>query len=283
VAQIFEPSEIASRMLTDADEKIRLTDVPERQQLASVGLPAFEIDTEGNLAPLIPERELHAAAVWASDKVSREATQQFLLRDADGNFPPLRDQFVAAVEAVLRFINVDLLEPPHIWHHRSDYIIHAPPGEEQVLLLSDHDLWKLAALSIKYRAFMARRAEFMKQYRSLQVADLHLEEVVEQAGSVEDMMDALGWLSLQYGERLAEAKLAKQEHDADGELVGAEGEEGAAAAAGGPVGGAGGNGPKRTKRAVRDNEYERARKSVVKKFTEVSVDICSFRRGSNSH
>lgn len=259
-------------MLTDADEKIRLTDVPERQQLASVGLPPFEIDAEGNLAPLIPERELHAAAVWASDKVSREATQQFLLRDADGNFPPLRDQFVAAVEAVLRFINVDLLEPPHIWHHRSDYIIHAPPGEDQVLLLSDHDLWKLAALSIKYRAFMARRAEFMKQYRSLQVADLHLEEVVEQAGSVEDMMDALGWLSLQYGERLAEAKLAKQEHDADGEL-GAEGEEGAAA---GPVGGAGVNGPKRTKRAVRDNEYERARKSVVKKFTEVSADVASI-------
>lgn len=264
---IFEPSEIASRMLTDADEKIRLTDVPERQQLASVGLPPFEIDAEGNLAPLIPERELHAAAVWASDKVSREATQRFLLRDADGNFPALRDQFVAAVEAVLRFINVDLLEPPHIWHHRSDYIIHAPPGEEQVLLLSDHDLWKLAALSIKYRAFMARRAEFMKQYRSLQVADLHLEEVVEQAGSVEDMMDALGWLSLQYGERLAEAKLAKQEH-ADGEPLGVEGEEGLAAA--GPVGGgAGGHGPKRTKRAVRDNEYERARKSVVKKFTEL--------------
>ncbi|GAA5884415.1 hypothetical protein JCM3774_006395, partial [Rhodotorula dairenensis] len=268
---LFEPSEIASRMLTEADEKIRLTDVPERQQLASVGLPPFELDAEGNLAPLIPEQELHAAAVWASDKVSRERTQQFLLRDANGNLPPLRDHFVEAVKAVLRFINVDLLEPPHIWHHRSDYIIHAPPGEEQILLLSDHDLWKLAALSVKYRAFMARRNEFMKQYRSLGagVADLHLEEVVEQAGSVEDMMDAIGWLALQYGERLAEAKVAKQEPQ-EGEAAPAAGEEeeGAAPAAGGAGAGVEDHGPRRMKRAVRDNEYDRARKSVVKKFAD---------------
>lgn len=278
-------------MLTEADEKIRLTDVPERQQLASAGLPPFEIDAEGNLAPLIPERELHAAAVWASDKVSREATQQFLLRDADGNFPPLRDQFIAAVEAVLKFINVDLLEPPHIWHHRSDYIIHAPPGEEQVLLLSDHDLWKLAALSIKYRAFMARRTEFMKQYRSLEaVADLHLEEVVEQAGSVEDMMDAIGWLALQYGERLAEAKLAKQEPQTDGAeagLAAAEGDDGAAASAGAAAAtAAGDHGPRRMKRAVRDNEYDRARKSVVQKFTEVRrpspSSVSAVRRSGDS-
>lgn len=254
-------------MLTEADEKIRTTDVPERQQLASVGLPGFDINDEGDLQPLIPEREIATAAIWASDKISREATQMFLLRDADGNRSPLYQPFVKAVEAVLRFINIDLLEPPHIWHHRSDYIIHAPPGEQQALLLHEHDLWKLASLSIKYRALMARRKEFEEQYRPLQTQDLHLAEILEQAGSVEDMMDALGWLSLRYGDELALAKQAKTE-----DLDGAEqqvGEDGLPLPQ--AVVGTGAAGPKRMKRAVRDNEYDTARKSVVKKFADVRL------------
>ena len=116
-------------MLTAEDDKIRRLDVPERLQVASAGLPDFRFDDSATLVPLIPESEVPTAARWMSERLGRDITEQYLLQDASsGALPPLHAEFLTAVEHVVRFLNIDVLEPPHIWHHRADYLFHAPTG-----------------------------------------------------------------------------------------------------------------------------------------------------------
>ncbi|GAA5879533.1 hypothetical protein JCM1840_003438 [Sporobolomyces johnsonii] len=249
---IFEPSEIASRMLTAEDDKIRTIDIPERLQLASTGLPEPVIGETGELEPLIPEEELRDAALWMSTKMPREAIDKFVLKDDLGNPPPLYDAFLNAIEAVLRFINIDFLEPPFIWHHRSEYLVHFPLGapHPDFLLLED-DLWRISALSIKYRSFIARRNTLKSTFRDLQVEDAYFDELMDQLSTVEEIADAQAWLSMKYGSKLAEIKKAKELEEDDG----ADGEVTA---------------PKQPKykRATRETRYETAKHSIVAKLAE---------------
>ncbi|GAA5881838.1 hypothetical protein JCM1840_001631 [Sporobolomyces johnsonii] len=227
---IFEPSEIASRMLTAEDDKIRTIDIPERLQLASTGLPEPVIGETGQLEPLIPEEELRDAALWMSNKMPREAIDKFVSKDDLGNPPPLYDAFVNAIEAVLRFVNIDFLEPPFIWHHRYEYLVHFPLGapHPDFLLLED-DLWRISALSIKYRSFIARRNTLKSTFRDLQVEDAYFDELMDQLSTVEEIADAQAWPSMKYGSKLAEPKY---------------------------------------KRATRETRYETAKHSIVAKLAE---------------
>ncbi|GAA5941800.1 hypothetical protein JCM1841_000342, partial [Sporobolomyces salmonicolor] len=249
---IFEPSEIASRMLTAEDDKIRTIDIPERLQLASTGLPEPVIGETGELEPLIPEEELRGAALWMATKMPREAIEKFVMKDDLGNTPPLYDAFLDAIEAVLRFVNIDFLEPPFIWHHRSEYLVHFPPGapHPDFLLLED-DLWRVSALSIKYRSFIARRNTLKSTFRDLQVEDAYFDELMDQLTTVEEIADAQAWLSMKYGSKLAEVKKAKELEEEDG----ADGEATA---------------PKQPKykRATRETRYETAKQSIVAKLAE---------------
>ncbi|GAA6018754.1 hypothetical protein JCM10207_005567 [Rhodosporidiobolus poonsookiae] len=280
---IFEPSEIASRMLTEEDEKIRATDVPERLQLANAGLPPFAVTSEGELEPLIPPEELRLAALWMSDKISPQATMQHVLKDAYGNPPPLADEFLSAVENVVRFLNVDFLEPPHIWHHRSDYLFHAPSGEQPRPILVEADLWRIAALSTKYRAFLARRRELLRAWALAQKGGsvseqdrAETDDMVEQLQTVDEVADAQAWVALHYGALVREAR---ESQALEGEGEGAEGEGEKMRER---------EGPKRPKRATREGAYEQAKKTAVSKLAEaigvpprsLALDVAS---GTKTH
>ncbi|GAA5911597.1 hypothetical protein JCM6882_008048 [Rhodosporidiobolus microsporus] len=254
---IFEPSEIASRMLTEADEKIRTLDVPERLQLINAGLPPFTHSaTTGELDPLVPASELRAAALWMSDKLSAHTTQ-FVLRDEMGNPPPLQLEFLTAVEHVVRFVNVDFLEPPHIWHHRSDYLFHAPSGTEPRALLTEGDVWRISALSIQYRAYLSKRAELRSLWARIGVQDHDAEEVMEQLVAGEEVSDAVAWVVRRWGDKVRDAAKREGEEGA----LGAEGEEDGVKAVAGGV--------KRPKRARGEDAYERAKANVVSKLAEM--------------
>ena len=273
-------------MLTAEDDKIRRLDVPERLQVASAGLPDFAFDDEANLVPLIPETEVPTAARWMAERLGRDISESYLLQDAaTGELPQLHAQFILAVENVVRFLNVDLLEPPHIWHHRADYLFHAPSGSTPHALLHEDHLWRLSALSIKYRAFLARRAELAALVDKLGCAhDAHVAELVEQAQGVEDVMDAMAWVALMFGEGTAAglAKRAKKEEQDDEERARKALEDG------GEAGGESAEAraqrerdkdeaaAKRQKRAARESEYELAKKSVVKRLAEVRRPLSSL-------
>ncbi|GAA5895333.1 hypothetical protein JCM5296_002378 [Sporobolomyces johnsonii] len=203
---IFEPSEIASRMLTAEDDKIRTIDIPERLKLASTGLPEPVIGETGKLEPLIPEEELRDAALWMSTKMPREAID-----------------------------NGTLLEPPFIWHHRSEYLVHFPVGapHPDFLLLAD-DLWHISALSIKYRSFIARRNTLKSTFRDLQVEDAYFDELMDQLTTVEEIADT--------------AKEIEEDDGADGEATA----------------------PKQPKykTATRETRYDTAKHSILAKLAE---------------
>ncbi|GAA5929376.1 chromatin-remodeling histone chaperone SPT6 [Sporobolomyces koalae] len=263
---IFEPSEIASRMLTKEDDKIRNDDIPERLQLACGANPPVANEETGEFDPLIPEEEVRPAALWMSQKMPREAIERFLLKDDLGNLPPLYDAFIGAIEAVVRFINIDFFEPPFIWTHRSDHLVHFPAGESRPhFLLFEQDLWKISALSARYRAFLARRTALQDQFRQLDVDDEYFDELMQQLETVEEIQDAQEWVKTKYGDKLEEVKRNREDDD-----------ERAVAKIG------------TTKRANRQSDYEGLKKGMIGKLaesfglssTDLALDVAS---GTTTH
>lgn len=210
-------------MLTESDDLIRSLDIPERMQLSSVGLvapstilpppphvpkpkpaptfdengeeipaPPAEDDEEepapeiGAVPPFIAPADLPAAAAWMSQRISPRATQEFVLRSANGQLPALHDEFVTAVKDVVRFINVDFFEVPFIWAHRGDYLVAQGGGDdgEDKAFLDLEECWNIAALSIKWRALAMRKAELRKTFNALDTKDEYFEELFEAASDV---------------------------------------------------------------------------------------------------
>lgn len=250
--QIFEPSEIALRMLTDKDDKIRLLDVPERMQLASAGLPELEPLENGAPAPFIAEEDLEEAAAWMSSRISPRCTEDFLLKDFDSEYPILHDEFLKAVSDAIRFLNIDFLEVPFIWHHRSDFLVHYNPAAndpslQNIAFLNQADLWRISALSIKYRAVVHRKNGLKALFDQLEAEDEYFDEIFSALESVEEVADANDWIAMKYSARLAEIKEVRE----------GENEEA----------------PKK-KRATRESRYENAKRNVVSKLAEVSTFVC---------
>lgn len=243
-------------MLTEEDDKIRGLDIPERMQLTSVGLhPSPTADPDNPTAPFIGVDDLTYAANWMSSRISPVATEQFLLKDVEGRYPRLREQFLKAVEDVIRFVNVDFFEIPFIWAHRGDFLVHrAVPGsgEQDTAFLDQGDCWKIAQLSIKYRALAQRKHELRRTFDGLEVEDEYFEEGFDALKSVEEATDLAEWVAMKYSVQL-EAIKADQRR---AEEVNAEGGEGDVL--------------RRKKRATRESAYDHAKRNVVSKLAEVS-------------
>jgi transcription elongation factor SPT6 len=112
---VYEPSEIAEKMLTERDEKIRVVDLPERYQFLDVYAPD-------------------------DNEIAREASiiTKSLIRDR----PNLTEQALhASVTSVLRFLRRDYFEVPFIWAHRRDYF-------DGILQLAD--LWAILDWDTKF-------------------------------------------------------------------------------------------------------------------------------------
>lgn len=115
IRDVYEPSEIAEKMLTENDEKIRIVDIPERYQ----SLESYSPD---------------------DNEIGREATiiTKSLIRDR----PNLTEQVLhSSVSSVLRFLRRDYFEVPFIWAHRKDYF-------DGILQLAD--LWSILDWDTKF-------------------------------------------------------------------------------------------------------------------------------------
>lgn len=255
-------------MLTAEDDRIRTLDIPERMQLASAGLiPPITSsdDIEDVTAPFIPEDELADAANWMASQISATATEHFALQDASGNLPDLHEHFLKAVADVIRFINVEFLEVPFIWAHRGDFLVHraaADSEQQDTAFLDQDDCWRIAHLSIKYRALAQRKAALRKTFNSLEADDEYFEDVFDRVKTVEDVADLSEWVGMKYSRKLAELKEEKMREE---EAQADEGDK-----------------PKRTKRATRESAYDSAKRNVVSKLAEVSSSP-SFARSLFAH
>ena len=203
---VFEPSQLAERMLTEEDNIIRSTDEPERFQIARKPYRHF----------ILTEDQIKEESTWISHLLLPK-------RDLPEN---LQEPFEKSIAKVLEFMTVDEYEVPFIFHHRKDYLIHAlqvpvppdpyNPGESQtqlqaVKLLDQSDLWEIFDLDLKFRALVDKRNALERTYDNLKsvagIQDTIFEEMLPAAITMEELQDVQDYLHFQHSARLADLAL----------------------------------------------------------------------------
>ena len=201
---VFEPSQLIDRMLTDEDNRIRTTDQPERFQIARKPYKDLELT----------DAELNEESFWIA---------RLMLPRKRFN-EELQDAFHKSVAKVLEFMNVDDYEVPFIFQHRKDYLIHAqkvplspnpsnPQAPEYVVsaekLLTQSDLWDVFDHDLKFRALIEKRHAIQKTFESLVnmsdgFSDPVIEEMLPLAATMEELQDVQDYMHFQHSSRLAD-------------------------------------------------------------------------------
>ncbi|CAK1356684.1 unnamed protein product [Cercospora beticola] len=209
---VFEPSQLEERMLTDKDNEIRLNDVPERFQLARAPYKDLNDLTDEQIAVRNAEE-----ASWISSILFPRKRME----------PNLRGPFEAAVKQVLQFMNVDDLEPAFIFQNRKDYLIHSeqvpnddPNGPPFTIkaekLLNQTDLWDVFEQDLKYRAFAERRDAIQRNVELLREIepdfnDEIFNDLLPLAAQLDDLQDLQDYLNFQYSLQLKDLSIADAE------------------------------------------------------------------------
>ncbi|KZT42027.1 transcription elongation factor Spt6 [Sistotremastrum suecicum HHB10207 ss-3] len=195
-ADVFEPSEIRARMLTDDDDVIRMLDIPERMQLIGSTLSTSvtpAVDTS------FSAENLDDAAHWVTLRLSERHEKDYFR--PDGQFHQLLPQLIAAVRHAIEFLLIEHYEVPYIYVHKRDYISHFDPQNPgfRVEFLDRDDLWRIYSLSQKYQAFYQRLNSLHAVYARLQVSDQYFEDKLRpELDSVEAIADTTEWLGMKY-------------------------------------------------------------------------------------
>ncbi|KAL2219091.1 transcription elongation factor spt6 [Thermoascus aurantiacus ATCC 26904] len=203
---VFEPSQLAEKMLTDEDNEIRLTDEPERHQLARK--PYEHV--------LLTDEQFREEAAWISNLMLLKKRIE----------PELREPFQRAVAKVLEFMVTEDWEVPFIFQHRKDYVIHAtkvpvspdpanPDAPQYTIkaekLLNMTDLWDIFDYDLKFRALIDKRNTIQKTYDNLQslfnVKDSVFEEMLPAAVTMEELQDVQDYIHFQYASQLKDMAL----------------------------------------------------------------------------
>ncbi|KAF7969884.1 hypothetical protein HWV62_25605 [Athelia sp. TMB] len=196
---VFEPSVIRARMLTDDDDLIRAQDIPERMQLATSCLSQ---SSSLSLHTPLTDADLDDAAGWVTLRISPKKAQMFFA--PDGSLTYLRDDLVLAVSYALRYLFIQEFEVPYIWMHKRDYISFFDPKDprRRVELLTLPELWRIYALGQKYRSLAERRNALDAAYARLGVDDKYYDTDIRlQIDSVEVVADATEWLAMKYKDK----------------------------------------------------------------------------------
>ncbi|KAK9235923.1 SH2 domain-containing protein [Lipomyces kononenkoae] len=216
---VFEPSELAERLLTDEDNAIRAKDEPERFQIMRKAFATYELS----------EEEYALEENWlVSEVVSRKSKWLTDHPQLDG---PLR----RAIRKVLEFIVKDQLEVPFIWQHRRDYILHeresdgaAGASDEfsaEPLLIQD-DLWLILQLDVKFHSIVEKKHSVERLLKTLAVKDPVLDDFLVHAETLQDYQDCWDYIQFRYSARIKDAAVMQSNgHHAaeDGEANGVDG------------------------------------------------------------
>ncbi|KAI1630910.1 SH2 domain-containing protein [Biscogniauxia mediterranea] len=198
---VFEPSQLSEKLLTDEDNEIRFTDEPERFQLDRKPFKQLQITAD----QFKEESHWIANLMWPKKQLSSD----------------LQGPFHKAVGKVLEYFVVEELEVPYVFQHRKDYLIHArktrnpdhrddPEAPEYIVnaekLLTQDDLWRILELDIKFRSLIEKRNAIDKIYDNLrevaQINDEMIPEMLQQAVNMEELQDLQDYINFQYTSQL---------------------------------------------------------------------------------
>ncbi|KAL4783925.1 transcription elongation factor spt6 [Aspergillus varians] len=213
---VFEPSQLAEKMLTEEDNQIRLVDEPERHQIARK--PYRNV--------VLTEDQFREEAAWIANLMLLKKRLE----------PELREPFQRSVAKVLEFLVTDDWEVPFIFQHRKDYMIHtvkvpvdgaaADPdsGPQYTIkaekLLNMTDLWDIFDYDLKFKALVEKRNTIQKTYDNVQsvfsVDDAIVEEMLPAATTMEELQDIQDYIHFQYASQIRDLTLTNG--DANGEF-----------------------------------------------------------------
>jgi transcription elongation factor SPT6 len=201
---VFEPSQLKEKLLTDEDNSIRFTDEPERFQLDRKAFKNLQLTGE----QFKEESRWITNQLWPKKGLAQE----------------LHTPFSKAIGKVLEFFIVDEVEVPYVFQHRKDYLLHTtktrsrddPEGSEYTIhaqkLLNQDDLWRILELDIKFRSFVEKRNALERTLENLKekmsIEDAMVNEMLPEATTMEELQDLQDYLHFQYGPQLKELAAA---------------------------------------------------------------------------
>ncbi|KAJ2633826.1 Transcription elongation factor spt6 [Coemansia sp. RSA 1290] len=215
---VFEPAELEAKMMTQRDEEIRTTDIPERMQMRAA--------SSDMLRPL-SEEEIEEETTWVmrqlNVRLARQEAQREHRREKDTDDDVFKqadfanEQFVAAVLSVLKLLSQDFFEVPFIVKHRREVFVttesvdpgsvEEPPTHEW---LTEDDIWQLYDYDLQFRGFLSARRSVQNTVRRLcgEGADservisaddeLYASQMLSTAETVENISDVSEWLHARY-------------------------------------------------------------------------------------
>ncbi|KAK4190733.1 SH2 domain-containing protein [Podospora australis] len=206
---VFEPSQLKEKLLTDEDNEIRINDDPER----------FQLDRKPFMHQQTSSELFKEEARWITNLM---LPKKQLPSDLHGVFNK-------AIGQVIEFFVIDGLEVPFVFQQRRDYLIHTkkirnpdlrddPDAPEYKIdaekLLTQDDLWRILELDIKFRSLVEKRTLLEKSYNKLKEymgeKDEVLEDMIRQAATQEELQDLQDYLNFQYSAELKDIAAREQ-------------------------------------------------------------------------
>jgi transcription elongation factor SPT6 len=211
---VFEPSQLAEKMLTDEDNVIRHTDVPERFQIARQTFKEVMRDEEETTALLREEAQWIMQMMWPKKRLERH----------------LQEPFHASIRKMVEYFNIEDLEIPFIFQHRKDYLIHEarvprspsadnPEGEGFTIkaekMLNQDDMWDILDLDLKWKGLVDKRESLQTAYKSLcdmhGISDPMMEELIGKAVTMEEIQDLQDYFHFQYSSELKDLNIIESD------------------------------------------------------------------------
>jgi transcription elongation factor SPT6 len=166
---MISPNELKIRMMTEEDELIRKTDIPERMQLRE------GIDGKRRLTPDEIEEETSWVSKFFAEKKGTEPSK---VQDAVGY--------------IVKDLSQELVEIPYIIAQRRDHLLPHSRDRE----LSTEDLWTIYDLDTKFHALIEARERLRQYISKLAGPDEYAKEMIPQAERMEELNDLREYLSL---------------------------------------------------------------------------------------
>ncbi|XP_078278695.1 transcription elongation factor SPT6 [Rhinoraja longicauda] len=154
IFEIYEPSELESSHLTDQDNEIRVTDMPERFQLRSIPVKPCEDDE------LEEESEWIYRHSFSTPTISLQESSEYLERGQGiSNFSRKGPATIQKIKEALNFMRNQHFEVPFIAFYRKEYV------EPE---LNINDLWKVWQWDEKWTQLKTRKENLARLFQKMQ-------------------------------------------------------------------------------------------------------------------
>jgi transcription elongation factor SPT6 len=214
IQDVFEPGQLAERLLTQADMEIRAIDIPERLQLTRKGISIRDYTDEENRERYKEEAAWIGQLLWPKISHSQEVSQF-------SHDPEFSDSYNKAILDVITLLNEENYDIPFIYRNRRDYFVYKPPSdmpaarfdiEKSIRILSQSDLWDIAEMDLRYQALGEKRETVRRLYNrlgeELGIKDAVLDEMLSKTASFEEVQDVQEYLYFQYSAQIKDVQVA---------------------------------------------------------------------------